>query len=89
MTTEVTRSLFSAVMEYDPSNNACSGDCPVEDLYRRDAMHFANKISDIAELPNCYDCIVNESGTLESCSIKVAYDDDFTSCTGYRLPTES
>jgi formylglycine-generating enzyme required for sulfatase activity len=88
MTTEVTRSLFSVIMNYNPSGYSCSADCPVETVYRREAMLFANKISDITELPNCYDCQFDAEGGLLSCSIAVDYQSDFTSCLGYRIPTE-
>ena len=69
-------------MEYDPSNHACSGDCPVEQVYRREAMYFANKISEIEELPNCYECIVMNPAIW---SLAVEYNDEISPMLGYRL----
>ena len=75
--TEVTQDLYQFVMEGNPSRNQ-SEKRPVETLSWYDAVRFANKISVMEGLEECY----NIDGMKVSWQAGVA-------CLGYRLPTEA
>jgi len=83
-TTEVTQGQFEDVMGYDPSRYpACGRDCPVERVSWSEAASYANRLSDLADLPDCYSC--SGSGPDVTCEPSGSpYQ-----CTGYRLPTEA
>ena len=56
MRTEVTQSLWASVMGSQPSHFAsCGGDCPVEQVSWRDAVAFANRLSEREGLTPAYD----------------------------------
>ncbi len=75
--TEMTQDLYQFVMEGNPSMNAAEKR-PVETVSWYDAVRFANKLSTLEGLEECYQI----DGTSVSWQAGVA-------CLGYRLPTES
>jgi formylglycine-generating enzyme required for sulfatase activity len=87
MTTEITQQQFQDVMGYNPSNfSACGPDCPVEQVNWHEVTAYANALSALEGLGECYSCtgtapdfVCSPSG-----SYAVVYD-----CPGYRLPTEA
>jgi formylglycine-generating enzyme required for sulfatase activity len=82
--TEVTQAQFEAVMNYNPSTfSSCGTTCPVETVDWSEAAGFANALSDLEGLPQCYSC--SGSGPALVCS----EDGDPYLCGGYRLPTEA
>lgn len=84
MTTEVNQDQFYTLMGYNPSINSACGDlCPVENLSWHEAAAFANSLSYVEGVMNCYSCL--GSGPNVTCQEAV----NPYSCTGYRLPTEA
>jgi formylglycine-generating enzyme required for sulfatase activity len=77
-TTEVTQEQWTAVTGDDPSaSSSCGPTCPVENVSWQDATEFANRLSKLEGLDECYvfeDGVVGWPSGLE--------------CTGYRLLTE-
>jgi formylglycine-generating enzyme required for sulfatase activity len=79
MRREVTQGLYAAVMGSNPSGfQNCGLDCPVEMLSWFDAVNFANELSRLEGLEQCY-VISGE---------RVSWPRGL-SCKGYRLPTEA
>lgn len=84
---EVTQIEFNTVMGYNPSYfQNCGNNCPVETVSWHEALRYANELSKLEELPECFDC----TGTKPNftCSLKNIYSKP-QDCPGYRLPTES
>ncbi len=73
--TEVTQQLWMSVMETNPSRFKSCSDCPVEQVDWLQAVDFCNRLSELEGLSPCY-LIAGD---------QVAW----TTCTGYRLPTEA
>jgi formylglycine-generating enzyme required for sulfatase activity len=87
MTTEITQQQFQAEMGYNPSSfSGCGFDCPVEDLNRHEVAAYANSLSALEGLGECYSC----TGTAPAivCSPSGSYASPYD-CPGYRLPTEA
>lgn len=87
--TEVTQRLFQSLMGVNPSRfYACGPNCPVDTVNRFDAMAFANALSRLHGLQECYDLSACEGtiGVNYTCPPGVSFDLD---CEGYRLPTEA
>ena len=86
MTTEVTREMYEALTGAQPSHFQSmlpSFDYPVENITWTEAAHFANLLSDQAQLERCY----NENNDYAPFS---EYNGaNFYLCPGYRLPTEA
>lgn len=88
--TEVTEDEFEALTGYDPSVDSCKKNqpCPkpVEFINWHEAAAYCNALSPAAD--QCFDC--TGFGTPDVvCLIKAAYVSDYTSCPGYRLPTDA
>jgi formylglycine-generating enzyme required for sulfatase activity len=82
--TEVTQGEYEAMMGTNPSYFiGCGADCPVENVNWHMSAAFANAVSILEGLEQCYTC--TGLGTSTSCSIAV----EPYSCGGYRLPTEA
>ena len=76
---EVTQELYEAIMKRNPSRFLdCEPSCPVENVSWKDAVVFANTLSQYHSLETCYN-IDGEKVTLKN----------GTDCLGYRLPTEA
>jgi formylglycine-generating enzyme required for sulfatase activity len=93
MTTEVTQQQFLAVMRYNPSRFSaggagpdCGGECPVEQVSWHEAAAYANALSVLEGLQECYRC----SGVAPDfrCVPQSSYVSP-SLCHGYRLPTEA
>lgn len=92
--TEVTQGQWRSAMGVDPSTfTTCGDDCPADNLTWWDALAYANTLSRVEELPECY--------TLQGCTgtpgqglicsgvmVNAALGSP-VGCSGYRLPTES
>jgi formylglycine-generating enzyme required for sulfatase activity len=62
METEVTQEQFESEMGYHPSQfTACGATCPVENLLWDELAAYANALSILDGLENCYEC--SGSGT--------------------------
>lgn len=84
--TEITEAQFASVMGYNPavSDYACGDICPpVNHVDWSEAAAFANALSMLEGLPNCYSC----TGT--GSDVDCTPPSDTYACTGYRLPTEA
>jgi formylglycine-generating enzyme len=79
---EVTQDDFSAKMGYNPSSKICTG-CPVEMVNWSEAAAYCNSLSTAASLALCYSCSGSQASTI---CLPVPL---FSSCPGYRLPTEA
>lgn len=75
MKSEVTQSMYEALIKKKPSHFVGCSDCPVERVSWYDAVQFANALSAQHKHTNCYD--ISRSGVL--------WNQD---CNGWRLPTE-
>ncbi|MEC7986030.1 MAG: SUMF1/EgtB/PvdO family nonheme iron enzyme [Myxococcota bacterium] len=84
MTTEVNQLQFETLMGYNPSLfSSCGSLCPVESVSWHEAAAFANQVSLVEGLAECYVC----SGTPPAVSCTPPSDP--YACAGYRLPTEA
>jgi formylglycine-generating enzyme required for sulfatase activity len=84
---EVTQGEFNTIMGYKPSNfQNCGNNCPVEMVNWHETLKYANELSKLEGLPECFEC----TGTAPdfTCSLKSEYSKP-QDCLGYRLPTES
>ncbi len=87
--TEVTEGDFLIAMGYNPAwydhDNSvdCGGDCPIQWITWYEAAAYANAMSDLAGLPECYVC----TGTAPDFVCEVGVNP--YACSGYRLPTEA
>jgi formylglycine-generating enzyme required for sulfatase activity len=81
MTTAVTQEMYLILMDENPSFYTGT-QSPVEVVTWHDAAIFANVLSELEELDECYDCSTG------SCSLDAEYSTVYD-CTGYRLPTEA
>lgn len=82
--TEVTVSQFQAYMGYDPvEENVGCFDCPVQNVSWSEAAAFANAMSMVHQLDQCFTC--EGDGVEVDCQPAMEPVD----CNGYRLPTEA
>jgi len=80
MTTEVTQELYSSMIQKNPSFfNDCGLDCPVDKVSWLKSARFANWLSALEGLEECYQFLGRSSVTWESSF----------QCSGWRLPTEA
>jgi len=89
MSTEVTRASFIGLMGYDGSHFGALGassDAPIENLSWHESAVYCNILSQMDNLPLCYDCdpVGPEASCTEHAGWAHLYD-----CPGYRLPTEA
>lgn len=98
--TEVTQGQWERLMGNNPSRFAeCGADCPVESVSWFEAAAFANRLSEEAKLPACYemrDCKGTLGGGLPDGETYGTGDYQCgevvfagLACRGYRLPTEA
>jgi len=90
-TYEITQSQWKAVMGNNPSwFQNCSQDCPVEQVNWWEAVSYANALSRMEKLDECYE--------LKGCQRRPGANEDMIcesarfkglACSGYRLPTEA
>lgn len=86
--TEVTRAEFEAIMGIDPSQfQSCGPDCPVDTVSWDQAAAFANAVSVMEGLTECYACLYTGASPADSSGCKPAMSP--YQCDGYRLPTEA
>lgn len=88
---EVTQGQWEALMGNNPSwFRNCSRDCPVEQVNWWEAVSFANSLSRLEQLQECYE--------LKGCNGRPGANEDMDcessrfkglTCSGYRLPTEA
>lgn len=82
--TEVTVAQFQAYLNYDPvEENVGCLDCPVQNVSWSEAAAFANAMSMIHQLDQCFTC--DGDGIDVECQPAMEPVD----CNGYRLPTEA
>ncbi len=87
--TEVTHGQWLELMGNNPSAfSSCGDDCPVETVSWYDAVTFANRLSEKAELPGCYELTCEGSPGEKGYVCSTVELKDLT-CEGYRLPTEA
>jgi formylglycine-generating enzyme required for sulfatase activity len=84
--TEITQAQYRALVGSNPSERADCPDCPVDSVDWYTAAAFANRVSEAAGLPACYEC-ADEGGEVQ-CSWARAYR-RHPDCPGYRLPTDA
>ena len=85
MVMETSQAQWLTVMGYAPSYfTACGPDCPVERVSWHEAAAFANAVSQVQGLPDCYVCSGLGSGV--NCTPSGV---DPATCIGFRLPTEA
>jgi formylglycine-generating enzyme required for sulfatase activity len=78
--TEVTQGEYQSVMGSNPSSfSSCGSTCPVEDITWHEMAEYANALSVLDGLTECFTC------TSGSCTTP---NSPYT-CDGYRLPTEA
>lgn len=86
---ETTQGDFQTIMGYNPSYlTLCGSSCPVETVTWYEVAAYANALSTLAGLSQCYSC----TGTPPSvtCSEATAYSGaNIYNCPGFRLPTEA
>jgi formylglycine-generating enzyme required for sulfatase activity len=88
MATEITQQQYRDVMDYAPSNfSACGMDCPVERVSWHEVAAYANALSALEGLGECYSCTGTAPATID-CSPSGSYPTSYD-CPGYRLPTEA
>ncbi len=81
--TEVTQGEWQTLMGYNPAYfKGCGANCPVEQVNWREALAYANAMSAVEGVAQCFDC------TGGSCSLRAQYTKP-QDCPGYRLPTEA
>jgi formylglycine-generating enzyme required for sulfatase activity len=86
--TEVTQGQWQQVMGTTPSYfSSCGTDCPVERVSWYDAVAFANELSELGGLGECYrmSCSGKAGVDLTCSEVRLTGLD----CTGWRLPTEA
>lgn len=86
--TETTQGDFVALMGYAPFYfRACGAHCPVERVHWHEALAYANALSKKHGLPTCFVCSGRKAK--RRCHLNTKYKETgYTSCKGYRLPTE-
>jgi len=93
METEVTQSLYQAVMGVNPASfKACGGACPVEAVSWYEAALFANKLSQNQGLSPCFVCsgtTCEGVGGTGGCGGWFQSRAAYVACSGWRLPTEA
>jgi formylglycine-generating enzyme required for sulfatase activity len=94
MTTEITQQQFDDVMSYNPSYYSeagtgadCGLDCPVERVNWHEFAAYANGLSVLEGLGECYSCTGTAPATID-CTPNGSYSSPYD-CPGYRLPTEA
>jgi formylglycine-generating enzyme required for sulfatase activity len=88
MTTEITQQHFLDQMGYNPSNfSSCGPNCPVERVNWREVAAYANALSAMEGLGECYSCTGTAPSTID-CAPSGSYATPYD-CPGYRLPTEA
>lgn len=91
--TEVTQGEYLQILGLNPSYySLCGEDCPVEEVTWFDALHFANKLSELEGLESCYvltDCTGTPGDGLNCEGQSANFWPKAFACTGYRLPTEA
>ena len=89
MKTEVTHEMWEALMPYslrtsdETVNDLGCDDCPARDVSWHEAQAFANAMSDVAGLEQCFTC-EGDGPDVRCEAIVDPYD-----CEGFRLPTEA
>jgi len=84
---EVTQGQFERWMGFNPSADpGCGVDCPVDSVSWYVAAAFANRLSEAAGRPACYEC---EGAGAEISCLRAARWRPPQRCPGYRLPTEA
>ena len=83
---EVTQAEFVMISGYQPSAYPSCESCPVENVNWWEAAAFANALSRLTGLEECFDCSGEESDV--TCSWSAHWDSPYD-CPGYRLPTEA
>ena len=77
--TEVTQGEYQAVMGSNPSYfSSCGSTCPVERVSWHEVAEYANALSRLDGLTECFSC------SNDGCTTPSPY-----TCDGYRLPTEA
>jgi formylglycine-generating enzyme required for sulfatase activity len=91
MTTEITQQQFFDEMGYNPSwfseaggGADCGLNCPVEQVSWHEVAAYANALSVLEGLGECYSC----TGTAPDFACSPLYASPYD-CPGYRLPTEA
>jgi formylglycine-generating enzyme required for sulfatase activity len=94
MTTEITQQQYLDVMGYNPSYFSVAGtgadcglDCPAEQLNWHEVAAYANALSMLEGLGECYSC-TGTAPTDIDCGPSGSYANPYD-CPGYRLPTEA
>lgn len=86
---EVTQGELASVLGVNPSFFvSCGADCPAENVTWLEALAYANGLSRLHGLPECYDLTscTGAPGGVFGCPFDLSFDLD---CAGYRLPTEA
>ena len=91
-THEVTQAEWQALMDNNPSYFSgdgadCGSDCPVEYVNWYEALAYANALSTLEGLQECYElsgCTNTPDDDMECTDVSWDFD-----CLGYRLPTEA
>jgi formylglycine-generating enzyme required for sulfatase activity len=88
METEITQQQYLEVMGYNPSSlSGCGMDCPVEQVNWHEVAAYANALSVLDGLGECYRCTGTTPSTMD-CVPSSNYATPYQ-CPGYRLPTEA
>jgi formylglycine-generating enzyme required for sulfatase activity len=94
MTTEITQQQYLDEMGYNPSHFSSGGagadcglDCPVEYVNWHEVAAYANALSALEGLGECYSCTGTAPATID-CAPNGSYATPYD-CPGYRLPTEA
>jgi formylglycine-generating enzyme required for sulfatase activity len=88
MTTEITQQQYLDEMGYNPSNfSGCGMDCPVERVNWHEVAAYANALSALEGLGECYSCTGTAPADID-CSRSGSYATPYE-CPGYRMPTEA
>ncbi len=98
--TEVTQQQWRELMDNSPAYfGFCGEDCPVERVSWYDAVAFANRLSRVAGLPECYELTACHGTPGGGCGVSHGRCEGTHTCQtvrlkgvrcrGYRLPTEA
>jgi formylglycine-generating enzyme required for sulfatase activity len=94
MTTEITQQQYLDVMGYNPSRFSpgrsrtdCGLNCPVEYVNWHEVAAYANALSVLEGLGQCYNCTGTAPDTID-CAPSGSYATPYE-CPAYRLPTEA